>query len=85
MGRFIGLFLADKLGVETIPITVEQTLKAHEAVDIKAAEAEAKDYWISRPKKILEQAKDEIINSARFYLVTKNLGILMGFDVTEEA
>lgn len=62
-----------RLGTEMVPITVEETLKAHEAVDIKAAEAEAEKYWLSQAKKIVEPTREEIINSARFYLATKNI------------
>jgi len=62
-----------KLGVEMVPVSVEETLKAHQAVSLKDAEAEAQKYWISKAKKIVEPTKEEIINSARFYLATKNL------------
>ena len=62
-----------KLGVEMIPVTVEETLKAHEAVSLKDAETEAQDYWISKAKKIVEPTKDEIISSARFYLAIKRM------------
>lgn len=62
-----------RLGAEVIPITVEQTMQAHKAVDIKAAEAEAERYWISKAKKIVEPSRKEIINSARFYLAIKNM------------
>jgi hypothetical protein len=67
-----------RLGAELIPISVEETMKAHEAVDIKAAEAEAEKYWFSQAKRIVEPSRDEIINSARFYLATKNLMIKHG-------
>ncbi len=63
------------LGAGMIPITVEQTLQAHKAVDIKAAEAEAKRYWLSKARKIVEPSRKEIINSARFYLAIKELMI----------
>ena len=63
----------ERLGTELVPVTVEETLKAHEAVDIKAAEAEAEQYWFSQAKKIVEPTREEIINSARFYLATKNM------------
>jgi hypothetical protein len=62
-----------KLGAEMIPVSVEETLKAHEAVSLKDAEAEAQKYWLSKARKIVEPTKDEIINSARFYLAVKNL------------
>jgi hypothetical protein len=68
----------EKLGAELVPITVEETLKEHEAVDIKAAEAEAEKYWISKAKKIVEPSRDEIISSARFYLALRNIMIREG-------
>ena len=66
------------LGTEMIPVTVEETIKAHEAIDIKAAEAEAENYWFSKAKRIVEPCREEVINSARFYLATKNLMIKYG-------
>jgi len=44
-------------------------------VDIKDAEAEAERYWLSKAKKIVEPSREEIINSARFYLAMKNMMI----------
>ncbi len=64
-----------RLGAEIVPITVEQTFELHKAVDLKAAEAEAEQYWISKAQKIVEPKREEIINSARFYLAMKNLMI----------
>jgi len=64
-----------RLGTEVIPVTVEQTVQAHKAVDIKDAEAEAERYWLSKAKKIVEPSRKEIINSARFYLAIKNMMI----------
>ncbi len=72
----------EKLGVEMVPITVEETLKAHEGVDIKDAQAEAEKYWLSKAKNIVEPTKDEIINSARLYLAMKNLMIEKGAQAT---
>jgi hypothetical protein len=63
----------ERLGTELVPITVEQTIQAHEAVDIKDAEAEAEQYWLSQAKDVVEPTRDEVVNSARFYLATKNL------------
>ena len=70
-----------RLGAEMIPISVEETLKAHQAVSLKDAEAEAQQYWISKAKKIVEPTKDEIINAARYYLAVKNLMIEKGAHV----
>jgi len=68
----------DRLGTQVIPVTVEQTMQAHKAIDLKAAEAEAERYWISRAKKIVEPGRDEIINSARLYLAIKDMMIKEG-------
>jgi hypothetical protein len=67
-----------RLGTEMIPVTVEETLKAHQAVSLKDAEAEAQTYWISKAKRIVEPTKEEIINAARYYLAVKNLMIEKG-------
>jgi len=65
----------DRLGAEMVPISVEQTVEAHKAVDSKAAQAEAEQYWISQAKKIVEPTPEAIVNSARFYLAIKDLMI----------
>ena len=68
----------DRLGVEMIPVTVEETVKAHKAVSLRDAEAEAQQYWISKAKGIVEPTRDEIVNSARFYLAIRNMMIEQG-------
>lgn len=68
----------ERLGCEIIPVTIDETVKAHEAIDIKAAEAEAEKYWISKAKKIVEPTREEIVNSARFYLAMKDMMIKNG-------
>lgn len=67
-----------RLGAEMIPVTVEETLKAHQAVPLTDAEAEAERYWIKPAKRIVEPTREEIVNSARFYLAVKNLMIEKG-------
>ena len=62
-----------RLGAEVIILKNSEVIKAHEAVDLKAAEAEAQEHWISKAKKIVEPKREEIINSARLYLATKAL------------
>jgi len=71
-----------RLGVEVIPVSVEETVKAHQAVDLKAAEAEAEQYWLSQAKKIVEPSKEQIVNSVRFYLAMKDLMIKHGARAT---
>lgn len=68
----------ERLGIELIPISVEETVKAHEAVDLELAEEEAEKYWIGAAKEIVEPTRREIINSARFYLALKDLMIKNG-------
>jgi len=65
----------DRLGAEVVRVSVEQTMQAHKAVDLKAAEAEADRYWISRAKKIVEPSRKEIVNSARLFLAVKDMMI----------
>ncbi|MBX7257519.1 MAG: hypothetical protein K1Y02_14245 [Candidatus Hydrogenedentes bacterium] len=62
-----------KLGAELIPITVEQTIEAFNAVDLKTAEEEAERYWIREAKKIVEPTRDEIVSATRYYLAVKQL------------
>jgi len=71
-----------RLGAEVIPINNNEVMAAHKAVDIKAAEAEAQEYWITKAKKIVEPKKEEIVNSARLYLAMKNLMIKHGAQAT---
>lgn len=70
--------LKGRWGTEVIPITVEETLKAHEAVDLEAAKAEAEQYWMKPAKKIVEPTPDEIISATRLYLAMKSLMIANG-------
>lgn len=67
-----------KWGAELIPITVDETLAAHQAVDLAEATAEAEQYWIQPAKQIVEPTRDEIINATRLYLAMKNLMIAKG-------
>ncbi len=67
-----------RLGAEVIPMTTAQMIQAHQAVDLKAAEAEAEKYWLSKAKEIVEPKRNEIVNSARFYLAVKDLMIKHG-------
>ena len=43
----------------------EQQLAAFDAVDPKAAEAEAEEYWLKAAKKIVEPSREEIIKLGR--------------------
>jgi hypothetical protein len=63
------------IGAELISISVPRVIAAHEAVSLKAAEAEAETYWIKPAKKIVEPSRDEIVKSARMFLAMKNLMI----------
>jgi hypothetical protein len=63
----------ERLGAEVVPVGVDRLVEAHKAVDPKAAEAEAEQYWISPAKKIVEPSREEIVKSARMYLAMKDL------------
>jgi len=64
-----------KFGADLVTISNEKVMEAMSAVDPKAAEAEAQEYWISQARKIVEPTPEDIVNSARLYLATKNLMI----------
>jgi hypothetical protein len=65
----------ERLGVTVMPVSNDKIIEAHKAVDLKAAEAEAQDYWIGKARKIVEPTREEIINSARLYLAVRDLMI----------
>jgi len=62
-----------KLGAELVVIPNEQVMEYMNAVDPKAAEAEAEEYWLSQATEIVEPTREEIIQSARLFLGTKKL------------
>ena len=64
-----------RLGADLVTIPNQRVLEAMQAVDPKAAEAEAEEYWISQAKKIVEPQRPEIIESARMFLAVRNLMI----------
>jgi hypothetical protein len=64
-----------KLGAELITIKNEEVLEIAKSIDPKAAEAEAESYWIKPAIGILEPTRQEIIDSARYYLAVKQLMI----------
>ncbi len=61
----------ERLGAEAIPLKWEQMQEAMKAIDLKAAEAEAEEYWLKPAVALVEPKKPEVIESARMYLATK--------------
>lgn len=64
-----------KFGAELVTIKNEEVLKLAESIDPKQAEAEAEQYWIKPAVKIIEPTRQEIVDSARYYLAVKKLMI----------
>jgi hypothetical protein len=64
-----------KLGAEILTIKNQEILELAKSIDPKAAEAEAESYWIKPAIGILEPTRQEIIDSARYYLAVKQLMI----------
>lgn len=64
-----------RLGCDLLSVGVPEVIDAHQAVDLKAAEAEAESYWLKPARKIVEPSRDEIVKSARMYLAMKDLMI----------
>jgi hypothetical protein len=64
--------IRERLGVEVVPISVEQLIEAHKAVDAKTAQADAEE-WITKAKAVIEPSRDEIIKSSRMFLAMRDL------------
>ncbi|MGQ9589723.1 MAG: hypothetical protein ACUVYA_05440 [Planctomycetota bacterium] len=64
-----------RLGATLVPITWERMMEVFRKIDPKAAEAEAEEYWIGQARKIVEPTRDEIIDSAKLYLATREIMI----------
>jgi hypothetical protein len=64
-----------RLGADLVTISNERVMEAISAIDPKAAEAEAQEYWISQAKEIVEPKQPEIVDSARMFLAVKDLMI----------
>lgn len=62
-----------KLGADLVTIKNQQVLDIARSIDRKAAEEEAENYWIKPAIGILEPTREEIIDSARYYLAVKRL------------
>jgi len=67
--------IKQRLGAELISVSNDRVQEMMKAIDPKAAEAEAEDYWISQARAIVEPKRPEIIESARLYLAIKELMI----------
>jgi hypothetical protein len=64
-----------KLGADVVTVPNAQILEIARSIDPAAAEAEAEQYWIKPAIGILEPKRQEIIDSARYYLAVKQLMI----------
>jgi len=64
-----------KFGTDLVRVPNDQILEIAKSIDPKAAEAEAEQYWIRPAIGILEPTRQEIIDSARYYLAVKQLMI----------
>ncbi|MFH1738696.1 MAG: hypothetical protein ABIH23_06790 [bacterium] len=62
-----------RLGPEIIRITPAEFVEIHKSIDVKAAQKEAQEYWISQAQKIVEPDTEEIIKSCQTYLAMKEI------------
>jgi len=67
--------IKQRFGAELISVSNDRVQDMMKAVDPKAAEAEAEEYWLSQARKVVEPSRQEIIDSARLYLAIKELMI----------
>lgn len=64
-----------KFGADLVTVKNAHILELAKSIDPKAAETEAENYWIKPAIGILEPSRQEIIDSARYYLAVKQLMI----------
>jgi len=62
-----------KLGPEVVQVIPADFVKIHESIDARDAEKEAREYWISQAKEIVEPSQEEIVKSCRTYLAMKKI------------
>jgi L-fucose isomerase-like protein len=62
-----------KFGADLVSVPNERLMELFKAVDPKAAEAEAEEYWLSKTVEVVEPTRPEIIDSARLFLAAKEL------------
>ncbi|MCX6623578.1 MAG: hypothetical protein NTY38_21440, partial [Acidobacteria bacterium] len=65
----------NKFGTEVVTVRNEEILAVAKSIDAAAAEAEAEQYWIKPAIGVLEPKRQEIIDSARYYLAVKQMMI----------
>ena len=65
----------EKLGSDLVTSTNERMLETCQGIDMQAAVAEADAYWIRPAKEIQEPSREEIIESARYYLAVRKIMI----------
>lgn len=64
-----------RLGADLATVKNDDILAIAQSIDAKEAEAEAEQYWIRPAVGVLEPKRQEIIDSARYYLAVKRLMI----------
>jgi PHD/YefM family antitoxin component YafN of YafNO toxin-antitoxin module len=64
-----------KLGADLVTISNDRFLQVMETIDPKAAEAEAEEYWLRPAQALVEPSRAEVIESARYYLATRQIMI----------
>lgn|GEM_PF-37460 len=64
-----------RFGAELVSVSNDRVQEMMKAIDPKAAEAEAEEYWIRQARAIVEPTRPEIIESARLFLAIKELMI----------
>jgi len=63
------------LGADLVTITNERCLEVCEKIPMQDAVAEAEAYWLQPAKEIVEPSREEIIQSARYFLAIKKIMI----------
>ena len=62
-----------KFGTDVVTVPNERVMEVFAKIDPAAAQKEAEEYWLSQAQDIIEPRREEIIDSARYYLAVKQI------------
>jgi hypothetical protein len=61
------------LGPEVLQLTPAEFVRIHQSIDVKVAEKEAQEMWISQARRTVEPTRAEIVKSCQTYLAMKKV------------
>jgi len=63
----------ERLGPRLVVVSNDEVMKAFQAADPQAAEAEAEQYWLGPARRIVEPSRADVVAAARLFLAMRSL------------